>query len=68
MEQKVVELGLLHLIIQESSRRHPGYDLAENSRGPSTFHRLNCGGLSGAASVQDGCGIRCNRSELAGYR
>lgn len=32
MEQQVVELGLPHLIIQESSRRHPGYDMAENSR------------------------------------
>jgi hypothetical protein len=64
MEQMVVELGLLHLIIQESSRRHPGYD-TENSRGPSTFHRLNCGDLSGTASVQDS-GIRSNRSELAG--
>lgn len=28
--------------------------MAENSRGPSTFHRLNCGGLSGAASAESG--------------
>lgn len=53
MEQKVVELGLLlHLIIQGAL----GGILATTwpkIRGPSTFHRLNCGGLSAASVLRN---------------